>query len=357
MPAGYSTLRYIDQPAPPHDLVLDNCYYLINLHQAQAYFQASALTRPAFLTLSSVTESPFQPGQQLKSLYHVSTFQKNQPFRLPINVNLSSFLPARQNDVLRITLNYIVTRDNPFQKLANKMKSINLVSKISAASLEWGIAVKVSEITAQLLSYLLDEGGETTTFELVVDLNISTLHSGFYAAYGSPYNNVEPNILRIDRNNELQGDEYLSRFCFVVLRIVTIPALEEETARSRVWWNLLQTEKEKVLLGIQGNNRQKEMALREWNTTLLHVNDMARKDGSFLLKEIRQIIGEAQQEIDAKLKSGQNLEGYGTTNMYPPEWQSILGVEDGTQLQNLVRDYQDAVNITKELLRAYELGR
>jgi hypothetical protein len=355
MLTGYSTLRYPDQPEPLYALTPEDSYFLVSLHQAQAYFQSPALVRPASLTLVSTVESPFQPGQPLNSLHQIASFQKNQAFRLPIHTNLSSYLPARSNDTLRICLKYIVTRDNPFQKLADKMKSANLVAKISAASPEWGVALKVSEISAALLSHLLQEGGENTIFELTADLNVADLKAGYYAVYGSPYRNVEPNMLRINRNQELEGDEYLSRFCWAVFRVLAIPSLKEEAARERAWWQLLQMGKTRALAGLQGGNRQEEAVLAEWNATLLHVEELARKDHSFLVKEIRQIMGKAQLEIDEKLHSGKQ-DKMPAVSPYSEDMQKILGVANAGQLSATLHNYREAVEVTEQLLDVYEKG-
>jgi hypothetical protein len=352
MPAGYSKLIYPRQPEPEYPMSPDNCYYMINLHQAQAFFPAAPLVRPAFLTLSSTIESPFQPGQPLKSLYQAVTFQKNQPFRLPISVNLSTFLPARSNDSLRLTLRYIVTRDNPFQKLAGKMKDVNLVAKISAVNLEWGVAIKVSEITANLLSYVLQEGGEDTVFELYQDINIADLKAGYWIVYGSRENPVEPGLIEI-YNNELRADSYMEKFCYAILKVVTIPSLKDEAVRTRPWWELLQAGKDKALSGIKGNTRQRDAALFEWGAILVHVKEMARKDQSYLLKEIEQIIGKAQKEIDVKVHSGVNLEAYGN-NVYPETWQEVLNVRNTQELSASLRDYQDALDVTERLLTVYK---
>jgi hypothetical protein len=351
MPAGYSKLTYPNQPAPAHPLAPDDCYYMVNLHQVQAYFPASPLVKPAFITLSTTVESPFQPGQPLRSLYQVTTFQKNQPFRLPINANLTAYLPARSNDVLRLSLRYIVTRDNPFQKLAGKMKEVNLVAKVSALNLEWGAAIKVSEITATLLSYLLQEGNEDTIFELYQDLNVSQLQAGYWLMYGAREDLPEPTMLEIYKDG-LRTDTNLDKYCYTLLKIITLPAMQPEALRTQPWWELLQSGKDKTLAGLSGNQRQKDTALHEWETTLLHVREMARKDQSILLKEIQSTIRAAQGEIDKKSRQGIRLESFGE-EQYPPLWQEILGVSTPGELTASLRDYQDAQEATRHLLALY----
>jgi hypothetical protein len=349
MTAGYSKLLYPRQPAPPCPLTADNSYYLLNLSQAQVYFPAPPFARPAYLTLSSTIESPFQPGQPLKSLYQVVTFEKNQAFRLPISVNLSTFVPARANDTLRLTLRYMVTRDNPFQKLAGKMKEVNLVAKVSAVSLEWGAALKISEITGSLLSYLLQEGSEDTLFELYQDLNIADLKAGYWLIYGSRENLVEPGLVEI-HESELRSDPYLDKYCYALLKVIAIPRLKEEAARQCFWWELLQAGKNKTLAGLQGSTRQKDAALREWENTLLQVMEFARKDPAFLLKEVQQIIQTAQREIDLVLKGGITKEAFGSES-YPETCQKVLGVRDEAALAASLRDYHDAVEMTERLLK------
>lgn len=354
MQSGYSRFIYPKQVAPNYSLEIDNSYYMLQLYQAQAFFPASPLVKPAFLTLSSIVESPYQPGQPLKSIYQLVTFQKNQPFQLPIGVNLSSFLPARSTDTIRLSLRFLVTRDNPFQKLAGKIKDINLVAKISAASIEWGTAVKISEVVSQFLGYLLQEGGEDTIFEIYQDINISDLQAGYWIIYGSRENLSEPTILEI-KDNQIRADSNLDRFCYAVIKVISIPRLRIETARSSGWWELLQAGKERVLLALSSGMGKRDSALREWGTTLTHVREMARRDQSFLINEIQQIIGSAQKEIDNAMRFQVKAEA--ATDMmtsYPQSWQDILGVHNARNLGTLLEEYETQSRLTESLLKSLD---
>lgn len=53
MPTGVSSVFYPEQPEPLSDLELDNGYFPVRLHDAQAFFEAGWLIKPGFLIFSS----------------------------------------------------------------------------------------------------------------------------------------------------------------------------------------------------------------------------------------------------------------------------------------------------------------
>ncbi len=79
MATGVSPLYYPDQPTPNFNQEIDNSYFLVKLHDTQAFFQANWLAKPGLLILSSSVESSFQPNSPTQSLHKISTLQKNIP--------------------------------------------------------------------------------------------------------------------------------------------------------------------------------------------------------------------------------------------------------------------------------------
>src|SRR5579885_3745435 len=121
MPTGVGSLQYPEQPPPPFALDPDNSYFLVKLHDAQAFFDAGWLIKPGVITISSSVESSFQSkSPAVRSVYQVTTLQKNVPCRLGLSFNLTDWLPARTTDWLHVTLDYTVVQDTPIKDLLDR---------------------------------------------------------------------------------------------------------------------------------------------------------------------------------------------------------------------------------------------
>lgn len=57
--------------------------------------------------------------------------------------------------------------------------------------------------------------------------------------------------------------------------------------------------------------------------------------------------------MERKLRPQVTAEFFGTDDELPYELQDILGIETEQDLQNLVRDYQDALEVSQKLLEQY----
>jgi hypothetical protein len=353
MQTGVSPLYYPEeQPTIEYELHPDNSYYLVKLHAVQSYFKAGWLTRPGFLTLSSSVQSSFRPDQATQSLYQVTSLRKNTPHQLGYRPNLTDWLPARNTDTLRLTLNYTVTQDTPFKDLVDNMQEVGLVAKLSLVRPDWAVAVKVSEISGRLLSYLLQEGKTHNVFSLTVDLNLQELKTGYYVVFGSPQESRWPSEVSINDQGQLDGEHYLfDRLCYAVIKVLALPRRGEEVARGEPWWELLQTGKEQVLDSFPFiDDKERQQIIIDWRSTLTKVRDLARKEHGCLVVEIREMIQAAQVEVEQKLfpvspQADQEL---------PQEWQNLLEVSTEGQLQDSVRDYQDALKVSERLVEHYE---
>ncbi len=89
MLSSVSSIYYPEQPNPPCNLYLNNSYFLVRLHDAQAFYRAGLLTEPGFITFSSSVESSFQPNYSTQSLHKISSVQKNKACRLGLSINLT----------------------------------------------------------------------------------------------------------------------------------------------------------------------------------------------------------------------------------------------------------------------------
>lgn len=350
MPTGVSPLYYPEQPEPSWRIVLDDSYFLVRLHDAQAFFEAGWLVRPGCVILSSVVESSFQPDQPALSLHQIATIQKNTPCRLGVNTNLTDWLPARAADTLRITLKYTVVQDTPFKDLVEQMGQAGLVAKVSLLRPDWAVAVKVSEIAGRLLSYLLREGSQHEVFSLVLDLNLSDLRTGYYAVVGSRKDAEWPAGLCLDANKNLLDSEgnLLSGHSYAVIEVRALPRRGIEIARGEPWWELLQAGKEQVLAAMPASDHERRKMLEDWRKTLGQVWALARKERACLLAEIQEMIRAAQVEVQAAVSPVTKGETYGEEDIARP-WQEVLGVRTEAELRRSVWDYEKALAISRQI--------
>jgi hypothetical protein len=355
MPTGVSSLYYPEQPKPAYDLKLDDSYVMLRLHDAQAYFEAGGLVKPGFLVFSSSTESTFQPGAATQSLHQISALQKNVVCRLGIATNLTDWLPARSTDSLKVNLKYTVVQDKPFAELVDQMGRIGLVAKVSLVRADWAVAVKVSELVGRLLSYLLREGSQHEIFSLMMDLNLVNRKAGYYAVLGSLTDENLPSTLRMDTGQltDKHGGPLL-RHSYAVVEVVALPRRGPEIARDEPWWELLQAGKEQAIDVNPVDEQERRKALADWKATLTQVRALARKDRGYLLNEIQQLIQTAQLEVETRLIPKTAVEAYGLDEL-PKDWQALLGVRAENELQQSIRDYQDALEVSRRLLEQYRL--
>lgn len=359
MPTGASPLYYPEQPPPPSTLELENSYFLVKLHDAQAFFQANFLQNADSVILSSSITSSFQPNSPTQSLHKISTIQRNTPCHLGISTNLTKLLPALPGASLQINIKYTVLQGKPIQKLIDHMQQADLVAKLSLQP-DWAVAAKVTNIVGKLLSFLAQEGRQQDLFSLVMDFNVANLRTGYYVVYGSHSEEVwpTPQFLRIDANGRLierSSDIPLSRLSYAVIEVLGLKRLGLGEFRDESWWQLLQTVKENILDTDTTDTLERRQLLGEWYFALKQVRESARKRREFLDNEIRDIIATAQVEVERKLRPQVTAESFGTDDELPYELQDILGIETEQDLQNLVRDYQDALEVSQKLLADYNL--
>ncbi|WP_373529365.1 hypothetical protein [Nostoc sp.] len=359
MSTGVSPLYYPQQPKPPFDLKLDDSYFLVKLHNTQAFFQANWLNQLDFVTLSSSVKSSLEP-HSTQSLHKISTIKKNIPCQLGIGTNLTDWLPARVSDSLQIDIKYTVLQDKPIRNFITQMEQADLVAKFSLRP-DWAVALKVSNVVGKLLSYLLQEGGKHEIFSLNISLNVADLKTGYYVVIGSHSDEdwPTPKYLEIDANGRLvdkSSGSLLSRLSYTVIQVLGIPQLQlrQQDFRDQSWWELLQTVKEDILDNGFTNEYERQKLLGEWSFALKQARSLARKRREFLWSEIQGVIAAAQMEVDKKLQPQTQAESYGADEL-PDELQAILGVETEQELQNLAVDYQRKVEVSQQLLEQYNL--
>lgn len=353
MQTGVSQFQYVEkQPTVPAVLTPDNSYVMLYLQSAQAYFSAGWLSKAGYLAVSSAVDSSIDNVPPTQNLHQLTGFQKNTPCHLGLQIALTDWLPARRTDTLRLTLTYTVMRDTPFKTLVDKIDQMNLVSKLSVVRPELGAAVQVSKITGNLLSFLLQEGTEKDVFDLTVDLPMQSTQAGYYAIYGSPDQVPLPKSVWLDKLGNLKDDgDLLPRLSYALINITALPRRGEEIARGEPWWELLQTAKDEALLAMPMSETETQQIKADWIKSLKQVKSLARKERTYVWPELEAIINTAHQEVSGKL----TVRMMEATLPLPKDLQDVLGVATESELFASVRDYKDALDISKAVLQEYGL--
>jgi hypothetical protein len=352
--AGVSSPLYLDGENPSPKLECDNSYALFRLHDAQAFVHLGPLTRPRFLIIGSEIGGSFCGEIVLRSLYTTSIIRKNSPTQLGLSFNFTEWLPVRSTDSVKIHLNYLVVQDSPFKELVDQSGQINLASKLALVRPEWAVATKMSEIVGRMLSYLLGEGRSRELFSLRFDFNFADLRPGYYAVVGSDRDEPLPTKLRIE-NGQLK-DRMGNPLCqesYAVIEVIALPRLGQEAARGALWWEALQVGKEQLRKYeplVDGQARRS--ALDSWKSTLSQVQVLARKDHSFLLAEIQQIIQVAHTEVMTVLRT--TTTEARSPNLLPEDWQELLGASTESALQQSVLSYQTLLESSKLVRERYQ---
>jgi len=357
MSNGVSSVYYPKQPNPPFNLELDNSYFLVRLHDSQAFCKAGWLTELGFITFSSSVESSFQPNSSTQSLHKISSVQKNKPCHLGLSINLTDWLPARQTDWLRVNLKYTLWQDRSLQDLMAQLEQTGLVAIVSLLKPDWTVALILSKIVGQLMSSLLREGSHHEILSSTMELNLQDLKAGYQVVVGSHSDETLPTALKIDANRHLTdiSGNSLSRFSYAVIQVLALKRRGQEIARDEPWWELLEAVKEQILDAEPANDRERRQLATNWRSTLTQVRLLARKQRGFLLPEIREIIAAAQVEVDTKLAPQRANEAFGMEDL-PPDLQDLLQVGTEQELRKLVRDYQNALEISQQLLEQYNIS-
>lgn len=358
MPTGASPLYYPEQAEPRCPLELEDSYFLVRLHEAQAFFDPGWLNKPGYLIFSSAAESTFQPGLKMQSLHQISVLQKNVPCRLGLSVNLTDWLPARSADTLHFNLKYSVIQDTPFKDFLDQVGKLGLIAKVSTMRPELSVALKVSEVVGRLLSISLHEGSQHEIFPLNVDLNLVDLKAGYYASIGSHKDEEWADTLRIKvegHNVKLtnsRGHQLMSH-SYALFQVIALKRLGEEIAREKAWWELLQAGKDQALDSYPISDQEMRRVLDDWRITLSQVRKLAIKEHGCLLTEIQEIIRKAQVEVQEALLPKTKEEAFGVGEL-PDAWQKLLGVRTEDELRRSAQDYQDALDVSRKLVEQYK---
>src|SRR5579885_153765 len=359
MATGVSRCYYPTQPDPRYPLICDDCYFLLKIHDTQAFFPANKLQQARYLLFTSSVESSFFPDNPTQSLHKLTSLEANKPAHLGISTNLTGWLPAREQDTMKVTINYTVKRGAPVKELVEKMQKLRIESVVSLVRPDMAVAAKTTQIVTQVLSNLLSsflhEDEETDIFALEMNQNLSDLKAGYYAVLGAMTNERFPLTLEMLNGQLLEpGRGELLRHSSVVIEVQTTPRHKQELIRCEPWGELLLESKEEILNAAIRTEHERDEAFQRWRISLRQVRRLAQKDRSFLLREIDAVLAEAQTEVEQKLQTRVALQTRGLED-YPDEWQEVLHFSTPQERRRAGRDYQDALELSEQLLQQYDL--
>ncbi|TFH50051.1 MAG: hypothetical protein E4G89_03930 [Methanothrix sp.] len=237
-----------------------------------------------------------------------------------------------------------------------RMDGLGLVAQLTTARPDLKAAIKVSQIAGRLLSLSLNEGGSQEIFRLAIDLPMIDLKAGYYASVGSQKDLPWPERLKITGDGQntclVSSEGDLDRFSYAVIQVLAFKRRGEEMAREEAWWELLQAGKEQALDACPIDEAEGRKVWESWRSTLAQAKRMAFKDRIFLKEEIAEIFKKAQVEVQQSLTSSKTPEAYGDREL-SEEWQKILGVRTEEELYSSVKDYQEALELSKRLVESY----
>jgi hypothetical protein len=187
-----------------------------------------------------------------------------------------------------------------------------------------------------------------------MDLNLSNLKTGYYALVGSHKDEDWPATLRVDANGRLTDatGSLLSRHSYVVVKVLALPRLGVESALDQPWGELLQAGKEQILDAYPASDKERRELLGDWQSILSQVRLLARRERGYLLKEVNELIQATQVEAQERLLPRTKGESFSGGEL-PVEWQDLLGVKTQAELHQSVRDYKDALALSRQLLEKY----
>lgn len=344
MPAGTSTLIYLQQPEPDPPLTHNNCYFQVRLHNVQAYVEAAWFKQLAQIVCATQVSSSFMPDHKSGSIHRVATIRKNEPGLLGLSANLTDWLPAVPQHSVTLELKLAATMGNPFGLLSSNINQLNLSSKLALFNPELALGVKIADITAQIMSTLAQEGSEHETLNLKAVFNVQNLKAGHYAALAPFYSVDIPQTLLLNANGTLgvpQG-ELSHRNNYAVIEIAVLERRGPEAARGQPWWEALQDTREHILTMPRDDADDKRAINFAWREAVVRAERLAQKDQSFLLREIKELLQHATIDIQRNLKETTILESSGL-EAFPEDMRVALGVANMAQLEAGVAAYEQAL--------------
>jgi hypothetical protein len=363
MPIGTSPPIFPrEQPAAAYPIARDDSYCLVRLHGAQAFLHAGMLQRllkpPRFLTVGTTVQSSHADNPPVRSLHRSETIQSNVPYIPGIGINLTDWLPAGTTDWFKIKVEYSITHASVLARLDKLINGDGLVAKVSLFPSEWAVALRVAGIVAQVASSWENEPAETANFSLNMQLNVSQLQSGFYVAVGSDVDTPWPSADTLSVNAQGQvrdRDGLLPRLSYAVFEVLALPRRGSEAARKESWGQLLQVVADRIRLRTPRTDPERRRANAEWRATLERVCELAEANRSYLRSEIKDVMRQAQQEVEPLLAPPTRLQGtlHADDGSLPAEWQELLGVRSDQELRERAAAYSGLVEAAQSFRKRY----
>ena len=92
---------------------------------------------------------------------------------------------------------------------------------------------------------------------------------------------------------------------------------------------------------------------KTWKESLARVRELSRKDRTYLLHEIDEIILEAQQQVNRRLTPSTALEGTSVAT-FPEDWQTLLKVKNESEMNRSVASYKAALDASRAIKDRYQ---
>jgi len=357
MPTGFTKVEITSQPKPDYVIAPDNSYVKLKLNQAQFYYELggilSGLVQPASVELVSNVQISDIPNSKLANFQNAFTFpsiKRDEPSSLSLNTDLTDWIPAWKTAKVSFELRLVVVRDNKFQKLFQEIRNRGLAAKAGIVSPEIGIGVGASQMAADFLSYLLEEGkAEEPLPALRQTVDISKLETGYSVFVGSIKDRPIPKQLGLKSNGEIRvpSNSTLNKCSFFSINTISLNRMGDKLKDSS-WWQLLNYSKERLLLDADPNLTP-EQKKRFFGYMAELAKKWAYEDQKVLKKEIESMMQLFFRDIEKKLTPSRPH----SINEYDNYIKQIIAVENREKLDEMVKDYENGLKLSRKLLKKY----
>lgn len=342
---------------PRERLAFGQDYVRIKIVDTQLYYPAGFFVRAGQAVVSTTVSASNADGQAqvVRSLHTVAQVVKHTCIHTGLQPNLTAWLPVRTRDAVKLAVTYTVVRDPAFSAVIEQIGKLGLVSELSLFSPQIAVAFRITEIVGRMLDFLNQANREDALLELGVDLNLAELEAGYYAVLGSLDQQEWPrNTLRLAPGGRFDDSTAarLAQLSYVLLRVLRLPTQANEDYPGEAWWQALQAALDAVRATATLDPPAKVLA--EWQANLRQVRALARQAHAFHLAEIQARMQTAQLKVLDLLGQGTvSQAASGPSEIFSEDLRDLFGVQTEEALIQSVRDYADAVEATRQLLRLY----
>jgi len=358
MTRNFRHTQILNQPTSLYPIELDNSYVKLRIEQAQFFYEAeeilSRLVQPSSVALLSSVEVTSEPGANPVKFSNVHNFggvKRDQPSQLSLNIDLTDWIPAWKTAKIYFELQFVVIRDNKFEKLYKEMSSKQLAGKAGMISKELGVGIGASQLTAQLLSYLLQENMADEPLSAIREtIELSELRPGYLAFLGSIKNKNLPSQVRLNDNGQISNSSnfQFDQCSYFLMKAISINRLGTVVSKNSKWWQLLDYCRNQIKLGADSSLSPEQKERWFFGMAVL-AKQWANEDKRLLVNEIDDILRVFYGDVE-KILYPERPHSY---DSYSALIKNIVHVDNRNELELAIKDYEAGLELAQTLRKEY----